>query len=63
MDRKAEKVEQIYTVREVTPAVVAIVSNLVVEQDVGMPEGIEEVLKEWGCTWMWRLLRIQGNEG
>ena len=28
-----------------------------------MPESIEEVLQEWGCTWMWRSLRMQGNEG
>ena len=49
--------------REVTPVVVAIVSNVAVKQDVGMPECIEEVLQEWGCTWMWRLLRMQGNKG
>ena len=49
--------------REVTPAVVAIVSNVAMMQDMGMPECIEEVLKEWGCTWMWRSPRMQGNKG
>ena len=32
-------------------------------QDVGMPEYIKEVLQEWGCTWIWRSLRMQGNKG
>ena len=63
MNRKAEKLGRICTVREVTPAVVAIVSNAAVKEDVGMPECIEEELQEWGCTWMWRSLRMQGNEG
>ena len=54
---------QVCTVREVKPTVVAVVSNVAMMQDVGMPECIEEVLQEWGCTWMWRLSRMQGNEG
>ena len=49
--------------REVEPAVVAVLSNTAMMQDVGVPECIEEVLQEWGCTWMWKLLRMQGNEG
>ena len=28
-----------------------------------MPEKIEEVLREWGCTWMWKALRMQGVGG
>jgi hypothetical protein len=50
-------------VREVTLAVLAIVSSAAVKEDVGMPECIEEVLQEWGCTWMWKSLRMQGYEG
>ena len=46
MDRKAEKVGRICTVREVTPAVVVIVSNVAMVQDVWIPECIEEVLQE-----------------
>ena len=41
----------------------AIVSTVNMMPDVGMPECIEEVLQERGCTWMWRSLRMQGNEG
>ena len=26
-----------------------------------MPTKIKEVLKEWGCTWMWKSLRIVGS--
>ena len=63
MDKEAENVGRICTVREVEPAVVAVVSNAAMIQDVGMPECTKEVLQEWGCTWMWRLLRMQGNEG
>ena len=63
MDREAENVGLICTVREMEPVVVAVVSNAAMMQDVGMPECIEGVLQEWGCTWMWRLLRMQGNEG
>ena len=29
---------------------------------MGMPVCIEEVLEELECTWMWRLLKMQGNE-
>ena len=27
-----------------------------------MPETILEVLEEWGCTWMWRSLRLIGDD-
>ena len=27
-----------------------------------MPTKIKEVLKEWGCTWMWKYLRIVGSD-
>ena len=50
MDREAENVGQVCTVREVEPKVVVVVSNTSIMQDVGMPECIEEVLQEWGCT-------------
>ena len=37
MDREAEDMGQICTVREVEPAVVTVVSNAAMLQDVGMP--------------------------
>ena len=27
-----------------------------------MPTEIKEVLKEWGCTWMWKSLRLVGSD-
>ena len=27
-----------------------------------MPTKIKEVLKEWGCTWMWKSLRLVGSD-
>ena len=52
MDRDATHVGRVCTVREVDPAVVAVVSNTAMMQDMGMPECIEEVLQGRGCTWM-----------
>ena len=63
MDGGAENVERVCTIREVEPVVVAVVSNTAMMQDVRMPECIEEVLQEWGCTWMWRSPRMQENKG
>ena len=45
------------------PAVVAVVSNLPTARDEEMPEILEGVLQELGCTWIWKSLRMQGNEG
>ena len=63
MDREAENVGRVYMVREVEPEVVAVVSNTAMMREEGMSECIEEVLQEWQCTWIWRLLKMQGNEG
>ena len=27
-----------------------------------MPTSIKHVIKEWGCTWMWKSLRIVGDD-
>ena len=27
-----------------------------------MPTKIKEVLKEWGCTWMWKSLQLVGSD-
>ena len=49
---------QVCTIREVELAVVAVVSNTDPPQEDIMPTKIKEVIKEWGCTWMWKSLRI-----
>ena len=46
MDREAENVGRVCTVREVEPAVVAVVSDTAMMQSEGMPEYIDEVLQE-----------------
>ena len=53
---------QVCTTREVDLAVVAIVSNTDPPREHIMPISIKQVLKEWGCTWMWRSLRIVGDD-
>ena len=47
---------QVCTIREVEMAVVAVVSNTDAPREEIMPTKIKEVLKEWGCTWMWKSL-------
>ena len=53
---------QVCTTREVELAVVAIVSNADPPREHMMPTSIKQVLKEWGCTWMWRSLTIVGDD-
>ena len=50
------------TVREVALAVVVIASSEEPPRDKVMPTKLKEVLKEWGCMWMWKSLRIVGDE-
>ena len=57
-----EKDGLVCTVREVALAVVAVASSEESPRDEVMPTKIKEVLKEWGCMWMWKSLRIVGDE-
>ena len=50
------------TIREVDLAVVAVVSNADPPQEEIITTKIKEVLKEWGCTWMWKSLRLVGSD-
>jgi hypothetical protein len=63
MNRKITRVGQVCIIRYVELDMFAIVLNLHTPRDKTMLEQIEEVLQEWGCTWMWKALRIQGIEG
>ena len=51
-----------FTICEVELAVVAVVSNAYPPQEEIMPTKIKEVLKEWGCTWMRKSLRLLGSD-
>ena len=50
------------TIREVDLAFVAVVSNTDPPRKEIMPNKIKEVLKGWGCTWMWKSLRLVGSD-
>ena len=43
-------------------AVVAVVSNADPPREEIVPIKIKEVLKKWGCTWMWKSLRLVGSD-
>ena len=51
------------TVREVAVAVKAVVSTAEPPREEQTPSKIKEVLEEWGGDWMWKSLRILGNDG
>ena len=40
----------------------AVVSNADPPREEIMPTKIKEVLKEWGCTWMCKSLRLVGSD-
>ena len=56
--QEPEQGGQVCTICEVELAVVAVVSNTDPPREEIMPTKIKEVLKEWGCTWMWKSLRL-----
>ena len=51
------------SVREAGLAVMAIVSSAEPPRERVLPTEIRGVIKEWGCMWMWKSLRILGNDG
>ena len=40
----------------------AVVSNADPPWEEIMPTKIKEVLKEWGCTWIWKSLLLVGSD-
>ena len=54
--QELEQCGQVCTIREVEMAVVAVVSNTDPPREEIISTNIKEVLKEWGCTWMWKSL-------
>ena len=61
--QKVEKCGQVCTVREVAVAEKAVLSTAEPPREEQMPSKIKEVLEEWGGDWMWKSLRILGNDG
>ena len=53
---------RICTVKEVEHGQQVLVSSAAPPHKQEMPETILEVLEEWGFTWMWRSLRLVGND-
>ena len=53
---------QVCSIREVELAVLAVVSNVDPPREEIMPTKMKEVLKERGCTWMWKYLRLVGSD-
>ena len=60
--QEPEQGGQVCTIREVEMAVVAVLSNADPPREEIMPNKIKEVLKKWGCTWMWKSLRLVGSD-
>ena len=60
--QELEQCGQVCTICEVELAVVAVVSNTDPPREEIMPTNTKEVLKEWGCTWMWKSLRLVGSD-
>ena len=60
--QELEQCGQVFTICEVELAVVAVVSNTDPPREDIMPTNIKEVLKEWGCTWMWKSLQLVGSD-
>ena len=60
--KEPEQGGQVFTIREVELVVVAVVSNADPPREEIMPTKIKVVLKEWGCTWMWKSLRLVGSD-
>ena len=51
------------SVEEVAPAVVAIRSRADPIRKTEPPNGFLDVLREWGCLWMWESLELEGDDG
>jgi hypothetical protein len=53
---------EIYTSRDGGVAVKAVTSFADPPKSEVLPDCLVEVLKDWGCCWMWKTLRLLGDE-
>jgi hypothetical protein len=51
------------SVRESTANAVSILATAAAPDEVELPETLFDVLREWGCTWIWKSLRLVGDDG
>ena len=61
IDQEVEGQGRICTVRDAGLAIKAVKSMSQLPEEQLLPNGLLEVLREWGCTWMWESLRLFGN--
>ena len=57
-----ENCGKLCTVETVAQGKKVIVSQVSGAKEQTMPTTILEVLEEWGCTWMWKSLRLVGDD-
>ena len=62
IDQEAEDQGRICTVRDAGLAIKAVESKSHLPEEQLLPDSLLEVLREWGCTWMWESLCLFGNE-
>ena len=58
----AVKCGKMCTVRKAVVAVKAVASFTDAPESEILPDCLMEVLKEWGSCWMWKILRLIGDE-
>ena len=61
VDQKAQNQGNICTLREAGIAIKAVEPVAEPPEEEVMPASQLEVLKAWGCTWMWDSLRLVGD--
>ncbi len=62
INQSSEERGMVCSVRETGLAVVAISYSAEPPREKLLPTEIRDVIKEWGCMWMWRSLKILGND-
>ena len=61
IDTNTAKVGQYCTIREVDPAVIAVLSHTDPPPSPLKHDSFLDVLTEWGCTWMWDSMVLVGK--
>ncbi len=51
------------TVKEAGLGIYKIISYTDMPPQITQPETFMDVLREWGCTWMWEDMRLTGGDG
>jgi hypothetical protein len=51
------------TVEEAGLGIYKIISYTNMAPQITRPETFMDVLRKWGCTWMWEDMRLTGDDG